>query len=77
MSRDMLQFVSQDKEMPQKRDAEARAADFDEIYGDFSMKKAEEAISAIAGLPAGTFLDASEAMKAAFTECAVGGKVRE
>jgi len=42
-----------------------------------SMKEAEEAISAIAGLPAGTFLDASEAMKAAFTECAVGGKVRE
>ena len=41
------------------------------------MKKAEAAISAIAGLPAGTFLDASEAMKAAFTECAVGGKVRE
>ena len=45
MSRDMLQFVSQDKEMPQKRDAEARAADFDEIYGDFSMKKAEEQAS--------------------------------
>eukprot|EP00622_Pseudochattonella_farcimen_P006489 FR742303.1.p1 GENE.FR742303.1~~FR742303.1.p1 ORF type:complete len:364 (+),score=63.78 FR742303.1:111-1094(+) len=39
------------------------------------MKEAEEAISAIAGLPAGTFLDASEAMKADFMECAVGGKV--
>lgn len=39
------------------------------------MKEAEEAISAIAGLPAGTFLDASEAMKAEFMECAVGGKV--
>ena len=42
-----------------------------------SMKKAEAAISAIAGLPAGTFLDASEAMKAEFMQCAVGGKVRE
>ena len=42
-----------------------------------SMKKAEAAISAIAGLPAGTFLDASEAMKAEFMECAVGGKVCE
>jgi len=45
MSRDMLQFVSQHKEMPEKRDAEARAADFDEIYGDFSMDKAEEQAS--------------------------------
>ena len=42
-----------------------------------SLKQFEEAISAIAGLPAGTFLDASEAMKAEFMECAVGGKVRE
>jgi len=41
------------------------------------IKTAEAAISAIAGLPAGSFLDASEAMKAEFTECAVGGKVRE
>ena len=41
------------------------------------VKQAEEAISAIAGLPAGTFLNASEAMKAEFMECAVGGKVRE
>jgi len=45
MARDMLQFVSQDKEMPQKRDAEARAADFNEIYGDFSASKAEEQAS--------------------------------
>ena len=41
------------------------------------LKEFEENISAIAGLPAGTFLDASEALKAEFMECAVGGKVRE
>ena len=45
---DVTRYVTtclSDKEMPQKRDAEARAADFDEIYGDFSMKKAEEQAS--------------------------------
>ena len=45
MARDMLQFVSQDKEMPEKREAEARAADFDEIYGDFNPQAAAEQAS--------------------------------
>ena len=45
MARDMLQFVSQEKQMPEKRSAEQRAADFDEIYGDFDSAKAEEQAS--------------------------------
>ncbi len=45
MARDMLQFVSQEKKMPEKRDAEQRAADFDEIYGDFNIDAAAEQAS--------------------------------
>jgi hypothetical protein len=36
MAKKMLQFVSQQKEMPNKRSAKARTEDFDEIYADFS-----------------------------------------
>ena len=35
MSSKMLKFVSTDKAMPEKRKAEKRVADFDEIYDDF------------------------------------------
>ena len=45
MARDMLQFVSQEKQMPEKRAAEQRAADFDEIYGDFDVAEAAEQAS--------------------------------
>jgi len=42
MSGKMLQFVSQAKEMPAKRKAQDRVADFDEIYSDFNVASAEE-----------------------------------
>ena len=45
MSRDMLQFVSQEKQMPEKRGADARIGDFDEIYGDFNSAAAAEQAS--------------------------------
>ncbi|RYH09962.1 NAD(P)-dependent oxidoreductase [Tropicimonas sp. IMCC6043] len=38
----MLQFVSVDKQMPEKRDADARAHDFNEIYGEYADAKATE-----------------------------------
>ncbi len=38
----MLQFVSVDKQMPAKREADQRAHDFLEIYGEFVEAKAEE-----------------------------------
>ncbi|WP_068307654.1 NAD(P)-dependent oxidoreductase [Aliiruegeria sabulilitoris] len=38
----MLQFVSVDKQMPAKREADDRAHDFLEIYGEFAEAKAEE-----------------------------------
>ena len=38
----MLQFVSVDKQMPEKREADDRAQDFLEIYGEFAEAKAEE-----------------------------------
>ncbi|MGB3455439.1 MAG: NAD(P)-dependent oxidoreductase [Litorimonas sp.] len=38
----MLQFVSREREMPEKRDAQERRDDFLEIYGDFIDEKAEE-----------------------------------
>ncbi|SFC77424.1 NAD(P)-dependent oxidoreductase [Tropicimonas isoalkanivorans] len=38
----MLQFVKVGKQMPEKRDADARAHDFDEIYGEFADAKAAE-----------------------------------
>jgi len=41
MSSKMLQFVSQAKAMPEKRKADKRVADFDEIYGDFQVADAE------------------------------------
>ena len=41
MASKMLQFVSTDKKMPPKRDADARVADFDEIYDDFNVAQAE------------------------------------
>ncbi|GAA0292417.1 NAD(P)-dependent oxidoreductase [Rhodovulum strictum] len=43
--RQMLQFVSTAKEMPQKRDADSRAHDFDEIYAEFAAEKAAEQAS--------------------------------
>ena len=45
MSGKMLQFVSQAKAMPEKRKAEDRVADFDEIYSDFNVANAEEQAS--------------------------------
>ncbi|MFA9231427.1 MAG: NAD(P)-dependent oxidoreductase [Microgenomates group bacterium] len=41
----MLKFVTLNKETPQKRDATARTADFDEIYRDFAAAKAAEQAS--------------------------------
>ncbi|MBN2907402.1 MAG: NAD(P)-dependent oxidoreductase [Rhodobacteraceae bacterium] len=43
--RKMLQFVSVAKEMPQKRAADARAHDFDEIYDEFSDDRAADQAS--------------------------------
>ncbi len=45
MSSKMLKFVGTKKAMPQKRKAEKRKFDFEEIYSEFSMKKAEEQAS--------------------------------
>ena len=42
MSGNMLQFVNQVKEMPEKRSAQERVGDFDEIYADFDITSAEE-----------------------------------
>jgi glutamate synthase (NADPH/NADH) small chain len=41
----MLKFVNITKEMPQKRDANARSEDFDEIYRNFAAEKAAEQAS--------------------------------
>ena len=41
MSSKMLKFVSTEKAMPEKRKAEKRVADFDEIYDDFDAAEAE------------------------------------
>ena len=41
----MLKFVQTDREMPQKRAADARRADFDEIYAEYAAVKAEEQAS--------------------------------
>ena len=41
MSSKMLKFVSTEKAMPEKRKADARVADFDEIYSEFDTVKAE------------------------------------
>jgi glutamate synthase (NADPH/NADH) small chain len=41
MSSRMLQFVSTAKAMPEKRTADKRVADFDEIYGEFKRADAE------------------------------------
>jgi glutamate synthase (NADPH/NADH) small chain len=38
----MLKFVTISKEMPEKREANVRAQDFNEIYREFAMRKAEE-----------------------------------
>ena len=38
----MLRFVQLEKEMPEKRPAEARTGDFDEIYGEYAAAKAAE-----------------------------------
>ena len=42
MTSKMLQFVSTGKAMPNKRKAESRVADFDEIYHEFDVASAEE-----------------------------------
>ncbi|MGB6229022.1 MAG: NAD(P)-dependent oxidoreductase [Litorimonas sp.] len=42
MAERMLQFVSREREMPEKRPAEARRDDFLEIYGEFIDQKARE-----------------------------------
>ncbi|MFW2587845.1 NAD(P)-dependent oxidoreductase [Sagittula sp. SSi028] len=41
----MLKFVSTAREMPQKREAEVRNKDFDEIYAEFADRKATEQAS--------------------------------
>ena len=41
----MLKFVSVGKSMPEKRSAEERAHDFNEIYGEYAAAKAEEQAS--------------------------------
>ncbi|HOP21103.1 MAG TPA: hypothetical protein PK585_13560, partial [Amphiplicatus sp.] len=41
----MLQFVSRDRETPEKRPAGARAHDFGEIYARFSAERAAEQAS--------------------------------
>ncbi|MBY6201527.1 NAD(P)-dependent oxidoreductase [Maritalea mobilis] len=38
----MLKFVSIEKEMPEKRDADQRREDFKEIYGEYAMEKARQ-----------------------------------
>jgi len=45
MTSKMLQFVSTGKAMPNKRKAESRVADFDEIYDEFDVASAEEQAS--------------------------------
>ncbi|MGL4280584.1 MAG: NAD(P)-binding protein, partial [Albidovulum sp.] len=41
----MLKFVTLSKEMPEKREASVRAQDFNEIYREFAIAKAEEQAS--------------------------------
>ncbi len=41
----MLKFVSVDRSMPQKREADTRNKDFQEIYAEFAAQKAEEQAS--------------------------------
>jgi glutamate synthase (NADPH/NADH) small chain len=41
----MLKFVNVPRDMPEKRDAASRRADFDEIYGEYAREKAEEQAS--------------------------------
>ena len=38
----MLKFVTIDRDMPEKRNADSRSADFDEIYREFATEKAKE-----------------------------------
>ena len=38
----MLKFVNIERDMPEKRDADARNKDFDEIYAEYAAAKAEE-----------------------------------
>ena len=45
MASRMLQFTTQSGEMPEKRAADARRADWAEIYGDYARQKAEEQAS--------------------------------
>ena len=42
MSNNMLKFVTTDKKMPNKRGADARVQDFDEIYDEFDVSVAED-----------------------------------
>ena len=41
----MLKFVNIERIMPEKRDAQARRADFDEIYAEYADEKAKEQAS--------------------------------
>ena len=45
MSNKMLKFVTTDKKMPDKRGADARVQDFDEIYDEFDVTAAEDQAS--------------------------------
>ncbi len=48
MSNKMLSFVDTDKEMPAKREADARVGDFAEIYDEFDKGTAERSIALFA-----------------------------
>jgi len=45
MADKMLQFIKTDRSMPRKRNAKTRAEDFSEIYGDYSVKAAQDQAS--------------------------------
>lgn len=45
MPQKMLKFIDKDRQMPEKRGAETRRADFHEVYSEFITKKAEEQAS--------------------------------
>ena len=41
MSGEMLKFVERARRMPDKRESQARQADFDEIFAEFDAERAE------------------------------------
>jgi glutamate synthase (NADPH/NADH) small chain len=47
----MLKFVTVARDMPEKRPPNLRARDFDEIYGEYAIPKAEEQAGRCSLLP--------------------------